>query len=230
VKYAALRRASRPGGFTRRWPVTAPRDYPGGHVGSARVVRAAAAYFYLNRGWSRARHLLSHLRVTWGSAGWVVRVFYVDARRRRPRRVGRGRSGWVRSRGAAPYLAGVATRWARSRPAGWVWCRLPGLFEGNLDTLVAHLVYRLRGRFERRTKSVALPLLRLTQKMPGVVGARVRCHGRFTRRQRADRSTHKWGRLGRTHLGARVEDARATTALRFGAVGVTLLVNYGGDA
>jgi ribosomal protein S3 len=92
------------------------------------------------------------------------------------------------------------------------------------------LVYRLRGRFERRTKSVALPLLRLTQKMPGVVGARVRCHGRFTRRQRADRATHKWGRLGRTHLGARVEDARTGAALRFGAVGVTLLVNYGGDA
>jgi ribosomal protein S3 len=66
--------------------------------------------------------------------------------------------------------------------------------------------------------------------MPGVVGARVRCHGRFTRRQRADRATHKWGRLGRTHLGARVEDARTGAALRFGAVGVTLLVNYGGDA
>jgi ribosomal protein S3 len=108
-----------------------------------------------------------------------------------------------------------------------VWVRLPGLFEGNLDTLVAHLVYRLRGRFERRTKSVALPVLRLTQKMPGVVGARVRCHGRFTRRQRADRSVHKWGRLGRTHRAARVEDARAGVALRFGAVGVTVLVNYG---
>jgi ribosomal protein S3 len=105
--------------------------------------------------------------------------------------------------------------------------RLPGLFEGNLDTLVAHLVYRLAGRYERRTKSVALPVLRLTQKMPGVVGASVRCHGRFTRRQRADAAVHAWGRLGRGDRSARVVDARTGVALRFGAVGVTVVVNYG---
>ena len=54
----------------------------------------------------------------------------------------------------------------------------------------------------------------------------LRCAGRFTRRQRADRAAYRWGRLGRGDPATRVEEAFFTVPLRFGAVGVTLLVSY----
>ena len=238
MRYAALRRGTRPGGWSRRWPVTAPLDYPGGYVGAARAARAAAAYFYLNRGVRRSKCLLSHVRPGWSPAGWITRVWYVDARRRtrpvrrrrrrrhrrvRPRRPWRrGRPAWAARTRRITWLAG---EW---RLGGWIWVRLPALRVGNADTLAAHVGYRLRGRHARRIRGVALPVLRLTQRMPGVVGARVRCAGRFTRRQRADRAIHRWGRVGRADRTARVEDRGVTAALRFGAVGVTVTVAYRG--
>lgn len=229
MRYARLRRAARPVGFTRRWPAAGVRlDYPAGHVGAARAAAAAAGYFYLNRGWRRTRNLFSHVRPVWTPAGWRTNVFYVDRRRARPVRGGRpGRAAHLGAHPAAGYLTGVARRWGDPRGTTWVWCRLPTLVVGTLDTLVAHLGYRLRGRAERRVKQVALPLLGLTQRLPGAVGGAVRCHGRFTRRQRADRAVHSWGVLHRTARTARVADTAAAVTLRFGAVGVTLLVNYG---
>jgi hypothetical protein len=250
VRYAALRRGSRPGGWTHRWPVTRPGDYPAGYVGAARAAARAAGYFYLNRGWRRSGCLLSHLRAGWTPTGWVVRVWYLDRRRksrplrrrrrprrvrRRPRRRWRGRrprwavrtrrTGWIRRhrRTAWPAtLAGVTP------PDRWIWVRLRGVRLGNADTIAAHVGYRLRGRHARRIRGVALPILRLTQKIPGVVGARVRCAGRFTRRQRADRAVHRWGRVGRADRTVRVEDRGVSTALRFGRVGVTVTVAYAG--
>lgn len=245
MKYAALRRGARPAGWTRRWPVTAPVDYPAGYVGAARAARAAAAFFYLNRGARRAKCLLSHVRPGWTSAGWVTRVWYVDRRRRRRplrrrRRVRRRRRRWWRRRRPAWSVATRRTRWLRrtgrvARLVGldhhwsvgrWVWARIPRWNLGNVDTLAAYVGYRLRGRHARRIRGVVLPVLRLSQQMRGVSGARIRCAGRFTRRQRADRAIHRWGRVGRADRTARVEDRGVSAAFRFGAVGVTLTVAY----
>ena len=127
-------------------------------------------------------------------------------------------------RGALQRTAAART----ARPDGrWVWCVLPNLFYAGVAPLMADLAYRLQGRGERRLRGVALPLLNLTRRLPGVTGAAVRCHGRFVRRQRADHQTYRWGTLHRTNLAVTVDQGFATAALRFGAVGVTLTVGFG---
>lgn len=112
------------------------------------------------------------------------------------------------------------------RGTKWVWCRIPTLRVGTLETLMNHLSYRIRGRFERRIRGVALPLLGTTRRVLGAVGAHLRCSGRFTRRPRGEAQTFKWGVLRRGTPTARVEQAFLTVPLRFGAVGVTLTVAY----
>ena len=110
----------------------------------------------------------------------------------------------------------------------WIWCQIPSLRKGTLETLTAQLGYRLRGRFERRIRGVALPLLKLTRQMSGVTGASVRCAGRFTRANRAKTQTFRWGKLHRGNPTTPVGETFLTVPLRFGAVGVTLLVSYAG--
>lgn len=146
----------------------------------------------------------------------------------RTRRVNRwNRLALVRqTRRATPWkeMAGV---WSTSQ-VRWIWCRIPHLRWGTLASLMAHLKYRLQGRFERRLRGVALPLLGLTRRLPGVQGAQVRCSGRFTRAPRGKTQTFGWGKLQRGNPAVRLEQAFLTRALRFGAIGVTLLVSYAG--
>ena len=130
----------------------------------------------------------------------------------------------------------VLARGGRSAPWGetarvwratrWVWSRIPHLRVGTLETLMNHLSYRIRGRFERRIRGVALPLLGLTRRIPTAVGAHLRCSGRFTRRPRGETQNFTWGVLRRGTPSTRVEQSFLTVPLRFGAVGVTLTVAY----
>ena len=154
----------------------------------------------------------------------------------RPRREEIYRLGHQTPRGAPRWGRVVLARGGRFAPWGetarvwrttrWVWCRIPTLRVGTLETLMNHLSYRIRGRFERRIRSVALPLLGTTRRVSGVVGAHLRCSGRFTRRPRGETQTFKWGVLQRGTPTTRVEQSFLTVPLRFGAVGVTLTVAY----
>jgi len=203
--------------------VTAHPDHPVGFRSGWDRLHRGVNYF---GGPRRGRYLFSHVRPGW-SGGWSLPCWYVDRRRRRPRR-GRNRLVRVVRAGRGYALGGGARVWGIPLGTVWVWTRLPGVFQGNLETLLSHVGYRLAGRGERRVKQVVLPLLGLTRRTPGVVGASVRVAGRFGRRQRADRARYSWGRPGRTHLGTFLADGTSEATLRFGRVGLKLAVNYGG--
>ena len=154
------------------------------------------------------------------------------------------RVGRPRSRGARLVTPPGGSRWGRVvlarggryapwgetarvwRATRWVWCRIPTLRVGTLETLMNHLSYRIRGRSERRIRGVALPLLGTTRRVAGAVGAHLRCSGRFTRRPRGETQTFKWGVLQRGTPTTRLEQLFLTVPLRFGAVGITLTVAY----
>lgn len=123
-------------------------------------------------------------------------------------------------------LLEIAQTWGTPRGGTWCWIRLgrPGYL--GVATLLARMRYRLRGRIEMRARRVALPLLRSALRLRGAIGAEVRCHGRFSRRQRASHDVFRAGRLGRTQVATPREVGFATVPLRFGAVGVTLTVSY----
>lgn len=233
-------------GGSSNWRV----DYPGGYARGTVAAATVGGYFFLNPGWKKSGFLFSHTRVTWTPAGWTSRVYFVG----RPRR-GRPPSGWRRwvfprppreefSVQVRKILPPGGSRWGRVifarggraapwgettrvwRTTQWVWCRIPTLRVGTLETLMNHLSYRIRGRFERRIRGVALPLLGTTRRVSGAVGAHLRCSGRFTRRPRGETQTFKWGVLRRGTPTTRVEQSFLTVPLRFGAVGVTLTVAY----
>lgn len=230
-------------GGSSNWRV----DYPGGYARGTAAAAAVGGYFFLNPGWKKSGFLFSHARVTWTPRGWTSRVYFVGRPRRR--RPPRGWRRWVRPRPphrGRPPRGGRRSppRWGRTifarggrwapwgettrvwRATRWVWCRIPTLRVGTLDTLMNHLSYRIRGHSERRIRGVALPLLGVTRRVLGAVGAHLRCSGRFTRRPRGETRSFKWGRLRRGTPTARVEQSFLTVPLRFGAVGVTLTVAY----
>jgi len=231
-----------PVGGSSNWRV----DYPGGYTRGEPAAAAVGGYFFLNSGWKKSGFLFSHTRVVWSPRGWISRVYFVGRPRwgrppvgwrrwlhprkefpvrgrRSPVRPPRwGRTVFARGGRSAPW--GETTRvWRTTR---WVWCRIPTLRVGTLETLMNHLSYRIRGRFERRIRGVALPLLGTTRRVFGAVGAHLRCSGRFTRRPRGETQTFKWGVLQRGTPTTRVEQSFLTVPLRFGAVGVTLTVAY----
>lgn len=122
-------------------------------------------------------------------------------------------------------LLEMAQLWGAPREgAQWCWIKLGRPRYLGVPTLLARMRYRLRGRIEMRARRVALPLLKGALRLRGVIGAEVRCHGRFSRRQRASHDVFRAGRLGQ--LSNPREVGFATVPLRFGAVGVTLTVSY----
>jgi hypothetical protein len=146
---------------------------------------------------------------------------------RRRRRLGK----WARllrmrrHRRHGPLLE-MAQLWSAPRGGTWCWIKLGRPSYLGVATLLARMKYRLRGRIEMRARRVALPLLRGALRLRGAIGVEVRCHGRFTRRQRATHNVYRAGRLGRTQVSTPQEVGFATVPLRFGAVGVTLTVSY----
>lgn len=235
------------------WPLTPhTRDYGVSFKSSRTLTAEARGYFFLNPGWRRTRGLFSHAETLWSSKGWKVQVWFLGGprfrrrgyprrrtlrrlrRRRRPRRgrptVYPGKWGrclslrkWTR-RG----LTVGAHAWGSPRKATWGWVRLP---KGRRYTppagLLARLKYRLgTGRIEIRSRRVGLPLLRGALRLGGVVGAEVRCCGRFSRRQRATQETFRAGYLGRGNTQITRVTEFTTLSLRFGAVGVTLTVSF----
>lgn len=236
------------------WPLTPhTRDYGVSFKSSRTLSAEARGYFFLNPGWRRSRGLFSHVQTLWSSKGWNVQVWFLGGprannprgwsrrglrqlrRRRRPRR---GRptlypgkwsrclslEGWKR-RGVSVG----AQAWGSPRGgAQWGWVRLPkGQKYSTPAGLLARLRYRLgTGRIEVRSRRVGLPLLRGALRLGGVVGAEVRCCGRFSRRQRATQETFRAGYLGKGTARVTQVTEFTTLALRFGAVGVTLTVSF----
>lgn len=127
----------------------------------------------------------------------------------------------------------AAAGWAVERavtvasPVVWQWCPLHEPGHGGIHLVRTALRYRLRGRYQRRIKTIVYPLMARLRRLNGVVGVSIRCCGRFTRSQRATHSRYQWGRLGVGDPSQRVASAFVTAALRFGSVGVTVVVNYG---
>lgn len=127
-----------------------------------------------------------------------------------------------------------ATWWATEvtrqvgHPVRWRWIHLRQPIHGGASTFLAVVRYGLRGRGLRGMAGVVRPLLRSTQRAPRVVGACIRCAGRFGRKQRAEHKVYRWGQLSRSGVGAPVEQARLTIPLRFGMVAVTLTINLAG--
>lgn len=176
--------------------------------------------YRLYRGWRRRCRLGQSLRR--------------QRRRQLPRSVIRRRrqlGKWARvirmcrHRKRGPLLE-MAQLWGAPRGGTWCWIRLARPRYLGVATLLARMKYRLRGRIEMRARRVALPLLRGALRLRGVVGAEVRCHGRFSRRQRASHDVFRAGKLGRTQVSTPREVGFATVPLRFGAVGITLTVSY----
>lgn len=238
------------------WPLTPhTRDYGVNFKSSRTLSGEARGYFFLNPGWRRSRGLFSHVQTLWSSKGWKVQVWFLSGPRRRrwgrrwPRtRLLRQHRRRRRPRRARPTLypgkwsrcvslvgwkrRGVsvgAHAWGLSRGGvQWGWVRLP---RGRRYTppvgLLARLRYRLgTGRIEVRSRRVGLPLLRGALRLGGVVGAQVRCCGRFSRRQRATQETFRAGYLGKGTTRVTQVTEFTTLALRFGAVGVTLTVSF----
>lgn len=116
--------------------------------------------------------------------------------------------------------------WSVPRGGTWSWVELSKPHYWGVATLLARMKYRLGGRIEMRARRVALPLLRAALRLGGAIGAEVRCHGRFSRRQRASHEVFRAGKLGRTDTATPQEAGFATVPLRFGAVGITLTVSY----
>lgn len=106
------------------------------------------------------------------------------------------------------------------------WCELD-LFENRVREVQSLLKYRLRGRFQRRIKAIVFPLMKRLKKSLKIKGAEFRCYGRFDRKQRAQKQTIKWGSLGGSDPSQQKKSTFVTVPLRFGAVGITLNVNYG---
>jgi len=120
-----------------------------------------------------------------------------------------------------------------------LWCNQKSLFYGvplhlkwkrlakvcSVNTVLALMVYRLRGRFTRRVNLMARPLMQLTKRIPGIKGLHLRCAGRFTRHERADHKVFKWGVLGRSDLGQPLQQGRWVVPLKFGTVSLTLTVS-----
>ena len=166
----------------------------------------------------RAQRLVDRVRWSVGAPGWgwaAVEGLHRVARFVHHRETAAA-AGWSHDRAAT--LGG---------PVVWQWCPLDTPHHGGVGLVQAALRYRLRGRYQRRIKTVVYPLMARLRRTPGVVGAQVRCCGRFTRSQRATRARYGWGRLGLGDPSQRVATAFVTVALRFGSVGVTVVVNYG---
>ena len=106
------------------------------------------------------------------------------------------------------------------------WCSLDPK-RHRVREIQSSLKYRLRGRFQRRIKTVVFPLMKRLKKLPQVKGVEFRCHGRFDRQQRAQHKRIMWGVLGTNDPSQKKETIFVTVPLRFGAVGITLLINYG---
>lgn len=120
-----------------------------------------------------------------------------------------------------------------------LWCNHKSLFYGvplhlqwkrltrvcSVNTVLALMIYRLRGRFTRRVNLMARPLIQLTKRIPGVKGLHLRCAGRFTRQERADHKVFKWGVLGRSDLGQPLQQGRWVVPLKFGTVSLSLTVS-----
>lgn len=237
------------------WPLnssSAP-EYAVGVKVSRLLTGEAKGYFFLNSGWRRSRGIFSHAGALWSSKGWRVQVWFLGGPRRRRHGWTRRRGGLRRTRQRhrptrarpAGYpgkwsrclslrkwrsrgLTTGASTWGAPRGATWGWVRLP---RGRTYTPPAGLLARIRyrlgsGRIEVRSRRVGLPLLRAALRLGGVVGAEVRCAGRFSRRQRATQETFRAGYLGRTNAGVTRVVQFTTLALRFGAVGVTLIVSF----
>ena len=236
------------------WPLNSAStpEYAVGVKVSRTLTQEAQGYFFLNSGWRRTRGIFSHAAPQWGQGTWRVQVWFLGGvrrrrgyRRRRTLRVVRRRRRPRRSRPVGGYpgkwgrslllrgwrrrgLSLGAAVWGHPRGAMWGWVRLP---RGRLYTPPAGLLARIRyrlgsGRVEVRSRRVGLPLLRGALRLGGVVGAEVRCAGRFSRRQRATQETWRAGYLCRNHSGVTRVTEFATLALRFGAVGVTLTVSF----
>jgi len=119
------------------------------------------------------------------------------------------------------------------------WCNQKSLFYGvplhlqwkrlarvcSVNTVLALMIYRLRGRFTRRVNLMARPLIQLTKRIPGIRGLHLRCAGRFTRHERADHKVFKWGVLGRSDLGQPLQQGRWVLPLKFGTVSLSLTVS-----
>jgi hypothetical protein len=109
-------------------------------------------------------------------------------------------------------------------PLTWRWKRIPKIC--SVNTVLALVAYRLRGRFTRRINLMAKPLLRLAKKVPGVRGIHLRCAGRFTRQERADHKVYRWGKsLGRSDMGQPLQSGRWAVPLKFGTVSLTLTMS-----
>ena len=244
-------RAYRPSEATLRVPSQA-----GAWVRARYLSAGAEIHLQRGRLWRRGSRLFSHTVVGWAAGAWRVQAFYLDRfrRRRTQRRIqlhqrllrstAAAATHWARpdwparawsALAAAPARAGRVWAAARAGAVGQlvqlVWCPLElppgGGVPGGIRPLQALVRYRLRGRHQRRIKSVVWPLLQRVRSNLEVTGAAARCNGRFTRAQRASHEVYQWGRLGQGDPSQRVEAAFVTAPLRFGSVGVTLMVNYG---
>ena len=110
----------------------------------------------------------------------------------------------------------------------FVWRLIQHPSEGGINLWLGWLALRINQRGTYHTRRIAYPLLGWAQEEQiEFKGFSLRCGGRFTRAQRADYKIIRFGRCTNpANLRQRVDQVFFTFPLKFGAIGLTLRVNF----
>lgn len=114
------------------------------------------------------------------------------------------------------------------RPVEFSWRIIKYPHQGLITMWLNFIRYRVNQRATYKVRTIVYPLLRYAAR-EGLshAGWSIRCHGRFTRQQRAERGTYRFGAgvkaFNHHHL---VDQVLYTFPLKFGAIGIKLTVRY----
>ena len=110
----------------------------------------------------------------------------------------------------------------------FVWRVIQHASEGGINLWLGWFTLKINQRGTYHTRRIAYPLLSWAHEQEiDFKGFRLRCAGRFTRQQRADYQVMRFGRCTNpANLRQRVDQVFFTFPLKFGAIGLTLTVNF----
>jgi len=108
------------------------------------------------------------------------------------------------------------------------WRLISSARHGNINLWLGLLALRVNQRGTYRSRAIVFPLMNWAEQQEITpAGVHVRCAGRFTRKQRADYEIYRFGQhTSPNNLTQAVDQVFFTFPLKFGAIGITLTVNY----
>ena len=108
------------------------------------------------------------------------------------------------------------------------WRLISSARHGNINLWLGLLALRVNQRGTYRARAIAFPLMSWAEQQEiTTAGVQFRCAGRFTRKQRADYEVYRFGQhTSFNNLTRAVDQVFFTFPLKFGAIGITLTVNY----